>query len=203
MEKYQVKWGWQPPQYDRPKENFRLFYGKQQNTEVREFIDPETMEEKREEITSWLCDVVEYERKDIPELFGMLERNKDSLECQKWILSKQIEWYDSSRHVNEFYIGGIPMWLHKADRVGLQLRLESERGVGKESTILWQDGISFPLPLVGEYTAFDMLIDIEMYASKCYDNTQKHLAAIMNMTDAEEVRNYDYTAGYPAKLQFG
>lgn len=202
MKKYQVTWGWQPPQYDRPKDNFRLFFHTQEVEREVTHKDFETGEETTDTIHEWLCDVVEYERKDIPGLFWILERDKDSLECQKWILSKQIEWYDSSRHVNEFYIGGIPMWLHKADRVGLQLRLESERGVGKESTILWQDGISFPLPLVGEYTAFDMLIDIEMYASACYDNTQKHLAAIMNMTDAEEVRNYDYTVGYPEKLQF-
>ena len=201
MKKYQVIWGWEPPQYDNPNNNFRLFYGKQQKTEIREHIDHETGEVSQEEVTYWLCDVVEYEYNDDPKIFNVV--NKSSLSYQKYILSKQIELYDNSNFVNEFYIGNTAIWLNKADRVGLQLRLEYELSIGKESTILWHNGVSFPLPLIGDYTAFDMLIDIEVYASKCYDNTQKHLAEIMKIANVEEIMNYDYTTGYPEKLKFG
>jgi hypothetical protein len=35
-------------------------------------------------------------------------------------------------------------------------------------TVLWQDGMQFPLPLED---AINLLYAIEIYASACYDNT--------------------------------
>ena len=55
--------------------------------------------------------------------------------------------YDSSSEVNEFSIGGIPMWLDKATRAGLLLRFEAEAKVGREETTLWNEGVSYTLPL--------------------------------------------------------
>jgi hypothetical protein len=49
--------------------------------------------------------------------------------------------------VNQFYIGEYATWLDKATRVGLKLRFESELAQGMTDTVLWQDGISFPLNL--------------------------------------------------------
>lgn len=46
---------------------------------------------------------------------------------------------------------------------------------GKTETTFWQNGMRFPLPLVNDVTALDMLDGIELYASACYDNTQHHL----------------------------
>lgn len=48
----------------------------------------------------------------------------------------------------------------------------------------------------------DAHVGIELYASACYDVTQMHLAAINGLTSVEEVKNYDYLAGYPEKLRF-
>ena len=62
--------------------------------------------------------------------------------------------------------------------------------------------MKFPLPLVGDVTALDMLDGIELYASVCYDVTQMHLANIVTLTSVEEVKNYDYLSGYPKKLSF-
>ena len=61
------------------------------------------------------------------------------------------------------------------------------------------NGIPFELKLVD---AIQMLNAIELYASACYDNTQKHVAAINALTTAEEVEVYNYRTGYPAKLRF-
>jgi hypothetical protein len=47
-----------------------------------------------------------------------------------------------------------------------------------------------------------MLYTIEIYASKCYDNTQKHLAEIQKIETLEELKNYDYKSGYPEYLRF-
>ena len=110
-----------------------------------------------------------------------------------------IGFYDSSSAVNEFTIGGLPIWLDKATRAGLLLRFEAESKVGREQTTLWNNGQSYTLPLAD---AMQMLIALELYASECYDNTQKHLAEVAKLESIEAVEFYDYTIGYPAKLAF-
>ena len=107
--------------------------------------------------------------------------------------------YDSSEAVNEFSIGGQPMWLDKATRAGLLLRFEAEGKVGRTETTLWNDGQSYTLPLE---TAQQILIALELYASACYDNTQSHIAEVQKMESKEAVEAYDYTTGYPQKLLF-
>lgn len=111
----------------------------------------------------------------------------------------EIEDYDKSEEVNQFYIGETPMWLDKETRTGLKLRFEAEIAMGKTDTTLWADGVQYPLSLE---TAIQMLYALEVYASMCYDRTQAHLAAIDAMTTIEEVENYDHTSGYPEKLRF-
>ena len=110
-----------------------------------------------------------------------------------------IEMYDSSVEVNEFYIQEFPVWLDKATRAGLMLRFNSELALKKETTTLWYEGHSFTLPL---NTAMQMLYALEVYASECYDNTQLHLANIDKLETLEEIAEYDYKVGYPKKLQF-
>ena len=107
--------------------------------------------------------------------------------------------YDSSGEVNEFSIGGVPMWLDKATRAGLLLRFEAEGKVGRTETTLWNDGQSYTLPLE---QAQQILIALELYASACYDNTQSHIAEVQKMESKEAVEAYDYTTGYPQKLLF-
>ena len=202
MKKYQVTWGWNPPQYDRPNGGFRLFYF---NREVEREIsheDPETGEVTSEVIKELLCDTAEFSKEESKDVLRMLRENPNSLEFHKWMVKTRVEMYDSSKHVNSFTIGGMETWLDKATRVGLKLRFEAEIRMGKQQTTLWQDGISFPLPLVGETTAIDMLDGIELYASACYDVTQMHLAAVVAMETVEELLAYDYTSGYPQKLAF-
>ena len=91
------------------------------------------------------------------------------------------------------------MWLDKATRAGLMLRLQAEQAMGKETTTLWYGTHQFELPIVN---AFQMLYALEVYASQCYDNTQRHLANVNALQSIEEVEIYDYRAGYPQKLEF-
>lgn len=114
-------------------------------------------------------------------------------------LKTDIIAYDSSNNVNLFYMNGVPMWLDKATRAGLMLRFESEEAIGRDTTTLWYDSYAFTLPLE---KAKQMLYVIEVYASACYDNTQQHLANVDQMTTIEELEQYDYTIGYPDKLNF-
>lgn len=111
----------------------------------------------------------------------------------------EIEAYDSSSAVNEFYIQDMPVWLDKSTRSGLMLRFNSELAMKKENTTLWYNGMSFTLPLS---SAIQMLYALEVYASECYDNTQFHLTNIEKLETLEEMQEYDYRVGYPEKLRF-
>ena len=202
MEKLTMTWGWMPPQYEVRNERFLLFYFSEKRTREVVRKDPETEEETTDTIEEWVCDAVEFSKEESKDVLRMLRENPNSLEFHKWMLKTRIEMYDSSKHVNSFTIGGMETWLDKATRVGLKLRFEAEIRMGKQQTTLWQDGVSFPLPLVGETTAIDMLDGIELYASACYDVTQMHLAAVAAMETVEELLAYDYTSGYPQKLAF-
>lgn len=112
---------------------------------------------------------------------------------------KQITDYDKSSAVNEFSYQGVPMWLDKDTRAGLKLRFEAEEAAGDENTTLWYGTQSFTLPIAN---AKAMLNAIEVYASKCYDKTQEHKANVLAKKKADTVIAYDFTAGYPEKLQF-
>lgn len=110
-----------------------------------------------------------------------------------------VKAYDTSENVNIFYLNNTPMWLNKETRVGLSLRFESELKSGLTETTLWYSDMSYILPID---TAIQMLHNLEMYASKCYDNTQYHLKKISTLQNVEELKNYDITYGYPDKLYF-
>lgn len=112
---------------------------------------------------------------------------------------QEIEAYDKSDEVNLFYIGDTPMWLDKETRTGLMLRFQAEIALGNENTTLWANGVQYPLPLA---TAVQMLYALEVYASACYDNTQRHLSEADALTTVEAIEAYDYTWGYPEKLRF-
>lgn len=107
--------------------------------------------------------------------------------------------FDSSTAVNEFTIGGVPVWLDKATRAGLILRFQAEQASGLNNTTLWYGGQQFTLNVAN---AIEMLYALELYASACYDRTQAHLLAIDGLTTEEELSVYDYTTGYPVKISF-
>ena len=107
--------------------------------------------------------------------------------------------YDSSEDVNIFYVQDIPIWLDKATRSGLMLRLQAENIIGITETSLWYNNMEFKLPVSN---ATQMLYAIEVYASKCYDNTQYHIAEVYKLKNIDDIRHYDYKVGYPEYLRF-
>lgn len=125
---------------------------------------------------------------------------EDTTEHLRAIMLHNVKSYDVSENVNQFTIQGKPMWLPKSDRVGLQMRFQAEKEAGKSETTLWTgDGASFTL---GIDTALSMLYSLEGYASKCYDKTMAHVAAVKALENKEAIMAYDYTTGYPEKLSF-
>jgi hypothetical protein len=157
-----------------------------------EYITPsvEPIVEKEEEYSP-LDNTIEY---PVPEV-----SDKAAFVRARHKLRNKIQQYDSSSEVNIFYMNGTPMWLDKATRAGLMLRLQAEQTMGKETTTLWYGANQYSLPIG---MAMQMLLAIEIYASECYDNTQRHLAAVNALQTIDEMESYDYRAGYPEKLEF-
>ena len=112
---------------------------------------------------------------------------------------EQITDYDQSEDVNSFTLQGKQMWLPKETRVGLVNSITIEKNAGKETTILWFGGERYELPVD---TALQMLSALELYALECYNVTAAHKAAVNALERVEDVVAYDYTQGYPEKLNF-
>lgn len=130
--------------------------------------------------------------------FGM-EEAMTPLEAAKKNLIKQIDEYDSSNDVNTFILNGIQVWLNKDTRVGLMNSLTIEKNSGKEISTLWFGNIKLNINIDA---AIQMLSALELYALSCYNKTAEHKVNIESFTTKEEVLNYDYTVGYPDKLNF-
>ena len=124
---------------------------------------------------------------------------EESLNREKERMIERILHHDSSDEVNIFHVGEQKMWLDKATRVGLKLRFDAEMTAEKTTTTLWYDGMSFELELTA---AVQMLNAIELYASACYDNTQRHIAIVKSMETIDDIKSYDYRTGYPDYLRF-
>ena len=135
----------------------------------------------------------------IADFVEVASASDDALEVAKQAVSEAILAHDSSAAVNEFTLNDTHMWLDKATRSGLKLRLEAEQSAGKENTTLWYGAKAVTLPVT---TAMVMLNRLEIYASECYDVTQGHLAQVAMLDSVEEVLGYDIEAGYPEKLNF-
>lgn len=132
---------------------------------------------------------------------GWIEYNKHekSLEEHKLDKISEVLQYDSSLDINVFYVNNMPVWIDKPTRAVLMLRFNAEHASGKTETSLWYNGMKFKLPVTN---AIQLLYALEVYASNCYDNTQRHLATIKELQTIEEIDSYDYKAGYPEKLRF-
>lgn len=164
----------------------------------RGFLTPYFLDREVMSVAQRQASLDEYDEMYI--VMGVSEEQRIELLRSK--LKDAILRYDSSPYVNSFQIGGQDIWIDKATRVGLKLRFEAEQRLGITETTLWQEGKHFTLPLTGDVTALDMLDGIELYASACYDTTQRHLAEVDKLETVDEVMSYDYTSGYPQKLVF-
>ena len=123
----------------------------------------------------------------------------NSLDVIKEEAIEQITEHDQSEDVNSFTLQGKQMWLPKETRVGLVNSITIEKNAGKKTTVLWFGGEKYELPVD---TALQMLSALELYALECYNVTAAHKAAVNALESVEDVAAYDYTQGYPEKLNF-
>lgn len=130
--------------------------------------------------------------------FG-IESPISKLDQAKKEVIRKIDEYDTSVNVNSFKFNGVDVWLSKDTRVGLMNSISIEKAAGKEQSVLWFNSICVT---VNCDSAIQMLSALELYALDCYNKTAEHKANVQSLSSIEEVHNYDYTQGYPSKLEF-
>lgn len=125
------------------------------------------------------------------------EPQADPLELARGNKLMAIEDYDQSDHVNQFFLGGVPMWLDAPTRQQLRISIEAYQATGAETVTKWFGGQEFTFPTSAW---LQMLNALEVYAAEALNVTEAHKAAVMAMDNVEDIEAYDITAGYPQKL---
>lgn len=108
--------------------------------------------------------------------------------------------YDSSDNVNGFTINGfIPAWFSREERNTYTTSVNAAKLLGNDTlTFAVGDNILQVSTDKAEY----MLAALQAYADECYVITKQHELAIASLETVEEVNDYDFTQGYPEKLNF-
>ncbi len=119
------------------------------------------------------------------------------LAAAKQSVVSEITAYDSSLSVNSFVLNGASVWLDKATRVGLMNSTTIAKSMGSETTTLWLGEAKLEVECD---KAIQLLSALEMYALECFNVTAAHKKAVSELESIEEVLGYDFTAGYPNKL---
>lgn len=109
------------------------------------------------------------------------------------VLTYKINQYDKSPEVNSFTYNNNSYWFDKDTRVGL-MNLANCSGESME-IVLGDNIIKISTEKFKKF-----LQQLEVYAAKCFVNTQKHLNEHKKLNTIEELVDYDYTSGYPEKI---
>lgn len=122
------------------------------------------------------------------------------------VLKEKVSLYDSSSSVNAFKFNGKEYWLDKSQRNSL-FNLFNSADPEEEFEIVFGEVVIKEKAKV----LVEFLKALELYAYRCFVVTQKHLNeldAIKTPANPEEYEdyintllNYDYTKGYPEKLE--
>ena len=107
--------------------------------------------------------------------------------------------YDNSANVNSFIIGGVPMWLGFELRSRLKASLEAIEAAGDTEMTKSFGGIEYTFT-TEQWTT--MINTVENYAGACQNVTTAHRQAVEALTTVKKVEAYDYTTGYPQKINF-
>lgn len=121
----------------------------------------------------------------------------DPIEEARSIKIDEINAYDKSENVNLFYLAGQPMWLDAQTRQTLRISIESYQAMGIEQVTKWFGGHQFTFPIEVWLT---MLNALEVYAADALNVTEAHKAAVGELDNIADIEAYDYTTGYPEKL---
>lgn len=126
--------------------------------------------------------------------------DEEKLANAKFEKIQQIENYDASSNVEEFTINGNPMWLGHELRQQIRTSADAYEALGHETMTKVFNGVEFTFP-IEQWR--QMLNALEVYAAEALNATERHKNNINAMDNVQDVIDYDYTTGYPLKLNFG
>lgn len=184
----------------------------ERTTETLEFIekvmvekeekDPETGEVRKYEVEEYKKTEKEVETRFYESKYVDIVKHKNekftAVDAMKELVIKEIDAYDTSDEVNSFLLNGNKVWLDKGTRVGLMNSTTIQKNASESNeTTLWLGTI--PL-VINCDLAIALLSQLELYAFECFNKTAEHKRNVGNLKSVSEIAKYDYTVGYPEKL---
>lgn len=143
----------------------------------------------------------EYDEGEIQKAFVEFSAKMDALELKQAKADKiaEITAYDTSSAVNSFILNGVPRWLNLDKRQSIAYSAKILKEKGHDSITIWFDTDKVVLPIDD---AISLLDTLEVYAKTTNNVTHEHMLTVDLLSDIEEVRNFDVTAGYPRKVDY-
>lgn len=136
---------------------------------------------------------------ELKKLDGIEPTAEELLTLAKGKEDGDITAFDNSANVNSFIIGGLPMWLGWELRARLKSSLDAVESAGGTEMTKSFGGIDYTFS-TDQWNA--MINTVENYAGTCQKVTEGHRAAVNALTAIADVEAYDYTTGYPPKINF-
>ena len=136
---------------------------------------------------------------ELAKLDGVEPTQEQLLALAKAQKQSAITEFDNSANVNSFIIGGIPMWLGFEMRSRLKASLDAIKAAGGTEMTKTFGGIEYTFSSE-QWTA--MINAVENYAGACQNVTTAHRQAVEALTTVKKVTAYDFTTGYPEKINF-
>ena len=136
---------------------------------------------------------------ELAKLDGNEPTPAELLALAKSAKQSEITEYDNSANVNSFIIGGVPMWLGFELRSRLKASLEAIESAGGTEMTKTFGGIEYTFT-IERWKA--MINAVENYAGACQNVTAAHRQSVEALTTAKKVTSYDFTTGYPSKINF-
>ena len=120
---------------------------------------------------------------------------EEELQIAKEHKKVEISDYDQSTDVNDFIWNGEHMWINYNLRDNYLTTVQGAKRLGYATVPFL--GMEIPVD-----TAQMMIDMVNVYAMRCTAVTDAHKAAVDALETVEAVNNYDYTVGYPEKINF-
>ena len=168
--------------------NTYVYANEQEVEEEYTDMNPDGNDEKKTR-TVYKYDVVDIDKrfKTEDEVIAELKKLKND----------EITKYDTSSNVNVFSLNGVEVWLDRDTRVSLMNSTTIAKNMGQENTILWLGTVKITVKCD---QAIQLLSALEMYALSCFNKTAEHKKNVEALSTINEIVSYDYTVGYPEKL---
>ena len=168
--------------------NTYVYANEQEVEEEYTDMNPDGNDEKKTR-TVYKYDVV-----DIDKRFKTEDEVIAELKEMKY---NEITKYDKSSNVNVFSLNGVDVWLDRDTRVSLMNSTTIAKNMGQENTTLWLGTVKITVKCD---QAIQLLSALEMYALSCFNKTAEHKKNVEALSTINEIVSYDYTVGYPEKL---